>query len=139
MNPARGHASTRRLRRGGFSLIEVVVSIFIIGVILLMVQAVARSSVLVRTSKNQGVALAIARNEIEGLRAGGYAALPPNGSFPNDLLNSLPRSATTTLVISAYNDKTEQVTVSVIWKDPGATASSTVSLSTLITQTGGLP
>lgn len=123
----------------GFSLIEVIVSIFIVGVILLMVQAVARSSVLVRTSKNQGIALAIARNELEGLRAGGYATLPSSGSFSDGLLSALPSAATTTLAVSAYNAKTAQVTVSVVWRDPGSAASSTVSLSTLITQTGGLP
>lgn len=123
----------------GFSLIEVIVSIFIVGVILLMVQAVARSSVLVRTSKNQGIALAIARNELEGLRAGGYATLPSSGSFSDSLLSALPSAATTTLAVSAYNAKTAQVTVSVVWRDPGSAASSTVSLSTLITQTGGLP
>ena len=123
----------------GFSLIEVIVSIFIIGIILIMVQAVARSGVLVRTSKNQDVALAIARNELEGLRAAGYAALPPNGPFSDTLLSTLPPAATTTLTVSAYNAKTAQVTVSIIWREPGSAASSTVSLGTLITQIGGLP
>lgn len=123
----------------GFSLIEVIISIFIMGVMLLLMQAVILSGVLVRTSKNQGVALAIARNELESLRTGGYATLPANGSFSDILLSTLPRAATTTLTTSAYNAKTKQVSVSVVWLEPGSTASSTVSLSTLITQTGGLP
>ncbi|TSA43812.1 type II secretion system protein [bacterium] len=123
----------------GFTLTEVIVSIFIVSVMLLLLQAVVRSSVLVRTSKNQGIALAIARNELESLRIGGYAAIPPSGSFPDSLLSTLPTVATTTLTVSVYNSKTKQVTASVVWKDPGAAASSTVSLSTLITQTGGLP
>jgi len=123
----------------GFSLIEVIVSIFIIGVMLFSFQAVIRSGALVRTVKGQGIALAIARNELESLRIGGYAALPSSGSFRDTLLDSLPPAATTTLTVSAYNTKTKQITVSVIWKDPGSAASSTVSLSTLITQVGGLP
>ncbi|MBU6388799.1 prepilin-type N-terminal cleavage/methylation domain-containing protein [Patescibacteria group bacterium] len=123
----------------GFSLIEVTVSIFLMGVILVMFQAIIHSSVLVRTSKSQGIALSIARNELEILRAGGYAALPSSGSFADSLMSTLPAGATSTLAVSAYNAKTKQVVVSVVWLDPGATASSTVSLSTLITQTGGLP
>lgn len=128
-----GHVRSR-----GFSLIEVLVSIFIIGVILIMVQAVARSGVLVRTTKSQAIALSIARTELENIRGGGYTTLPTSGSFTNDLLSSLP-AATAALTVSAYNEKTAQVTATVTWQDPGTQASSTVSLSTLITQTGGLP
>ena len=122
----------------GFSLVEVIVSIFIVGVMLLLLQAIIYSGVLVRTSKSQGIALAIARTELEILRAGGYAALPSSGSFSNSLLSSLP-NATTTLVVNSYNEKTEQVTANVIWMDSGSATSSVVSLSTLITKTGGLP
>ncbi|MDO8231815.1 MAG: prepilin-type N-terminal cleavage/methylation domain-containing protein [bacterium] len=122
----------------GFSLIEVTVTIFIVGILLLLLQAVLQSSVLVRTTKSQGIALTITRNELEILRASGYAALPPSGSFSNSLLSTVP-SATTTLTVSTYNAGTKQVIVSVIWREPGSSASSTVSLSTLITHTGGLP
>lgn len=123
----------------GFSLVEVTVSIFIVGVAFLLLQAVIHSSVLVRSSKNQGVALSIARNEIEILRAGGYASLPASGSFSDSLLSTLPRSATTTLTVSSYNAKTKKVSVSVVWLEPGSMASSTTSLTTLITQVGALP
>lgn len=123
----------------GFSLIEVIVSIFIMGVMLLLMQAVIHSNTLIRTSKNQGIALSIARNKIENVRAGGYAALPTSGSFFDSLVSTLPHAATTTLTVSAYNAKTAHVTVNVIWLDAGASASSTVSLGTLITQVGGLP
>ena len=122
----------------GFSLIEIVVSLFIISVLLLLLLAVTRGAVLVRASSSQGVALSIVRNELESLRAGGYEALPTSGTFPNALVDALPQ-ATTTLTVSDYNTKTKQVTVAVVWLEAGSTASSTVSLSTLITQTGGLP
>lgn len=126
------------MKRRGFGLVEVIVSIFIIGVMLILLQAVIRSGTLVRNSKNQGIALAIARNKIENLRLGGYSSIPSGGSFYDPLLDSLPRAATTTLSVSAYNAKTKQVSISIIWLDSGSAASSTVSLSTLITQTGGL-
>lgn len=123
----------------GFSLIEVTVSIFIMGVMLFLLQALIQSGVLLRISKSQSIALSIAQNKLESLRAGGYATLPPSGTFSDSLVGTLPQAATTTLVVSVYNAQTKQISVSVVWRDPGATASSTVSLSTLITETGGLP
>lgn len=122
----------------GFSLIEIIVSIFIVGIMLTLLQAVIRSGVIAKTSKSQGIALSIVRNEIENLRVNGYNAIPSSGTFSDSLLNTLP-SATTSLLVSDYNDKTKQVTAQVQWQDAGSVASSTVSLSTLITQVGGLP
>ena len=105
---------------------------------MLLFQSVIRAGILARVSSNQGIALAIVRNELEILRAGGYDALPSSGSFSNELLNSLPGSAVATRVVTAYNAQTKQVSVSVEWRDAGSPASSTVSLQTLITETGGI-
>lgn len=122
----------------GFTFIEVIVAIFFVGIALIVLQSIIQSSVLVRTARDQGIALAIVRNELESLRMSGYASLPPSGSFSDSLVSTLP-NATTTLIVSDYNAKTKQVTASVIWQEAGSAASSTVSLSTLITKTGGLP
>ncbi|MFA6408249.1 MAG: prepilin-type N-terminal cleavage/methylation domain-containing protein [Candidatus Paceibacterota bacterium] len=122
----------------GFSLIEIIISIFIIGIMLVLLQAVIRGGSLARAAQNQGIALSIAQGEIESLRASGYDNLPSSGTFTDSLLDTLP-IATASLSVSDYNDKTKQVTVNVLWQNSGFTASSTVSLSTLITQTGGLP
>lgn len=123
----------------GFSLIEVTISIFIMSVMLLLLQSIIRSNVLVQTSKNQSIALSIARNKIESLRIGGYAALPASGSFSDSLISTLPLAATTTLTVTTYNARTKLVSTSVLWRDRGSTSSSTVSLSTLLIETGGLP
>lgn len=123
----------------GFSLIEVTVSIFIVGVMLLLLQALLQSGALIRMSKHQSIALSIAQNKLESLRADGYTTLPSSGTFSDSLISTLPIAATTTLTVSVYNAETKQVSVSVVWQDPGSAASSTVSLSTLITETGGLP
>ncbi len=122
----------------GFSLVEVIVSLFILGILLLLFQAVIRSASLVKAAGDQEIATAIARNELEGLRAAGYAALPASGSFADNLLSTLP-DATTTLSVSSYTPQTKLVTVAVLWQDPASSASSTVTLSTLITKVGGLP
>lgn len=127
------------MRMRGFTLVEVTVAIFIVAVMLLLLVAVIHSSTLVRISSNQGTALAIVRNKAESLRIAGYNSIPASGPFFDSLLATMPAFATTTFSVSAYNAKTKQVTVGVTWRDPGAAASTTVSLSTLVTQTGGLP
>ena len=121
----------------GFSLVEIVVSIGIVGVTLLALGALVHTAPLARMTHDKDIALAVASDELEGLRSGGYAALPPSGSFSNVLLSTLPASAGT-LTVSAYNAKTKQVDVSVSWQDAGQ-APQTVSLTTLITEIGGLP
>lgn len=108
------------------------------GVMLLLLQAVVHSNVLIRMSKSQGIALTIVRNELENVRSGGYAATPPSGSFQNSLLSTLPVGATTTRTVNAYNNNMKRVSASVVWREPGASASSTVSLETLIIDTGGI-
>lgn len=92
---------------------------------------------LTRTSEHGAVALRITEHELAALRADGYAALPADGSFANAQFSLLPENATGTIAVSTVNAKTKQVTVAVIWREPGK-ATSTVSLSTFITETGGL-
>ena len=122
----------------GFSLIEVIVAIFIVSVLLVLFQALLQNTAAARASKSQGIALSIAQDEIERVRAGGYAAVPASGSFSNSLLAALPASVAA-IATSDYNAKIKSVVVTVSWQEPGRSASSTVSLSTLIAKAGGLP
>src|ERR1035437_2031769 len=106
------HPSSR-----GFTLIEVVVSIFIIGVIVVASTMLLRAAQVNRVTQDEDIALKIANNEGGVLRAGGYAALPASGSFTNALLPSLP-SGVATVTISSYNTKTKKADVSVSWLGP---------------------
>jgi prepilin-type N-terminal cleavage/methylation domain-containing protein len=124
-------------RKTGFSLIEVIVAIAIIGMMIVTTSVLLeRLPVNSRAVSDQDVALKIARNEIETLRAGGYALLPVNGSFANPLLNSLP-SGSASVTIAVYDAKTKRADVSVSWRE--TSGARTVSLTTLIAQTSGLP
>jgi len=125
------HPSSR-----GFTLIEVTVSIFIIGIITVASTMLLRAAQVNRVTQNEDLALKIANNEVGILRAGGYAALPASGPFSNSLLLSLP-SGTATVTISSYNAKTKEADVSVSWLGPD-NVTRTVALTTLITETGGL-
>jgi prepilin-type N-terminal cleavage/methylation domain-containing protein len=122
--------------RRGFTLIEVLVTIAIIGAMLVTSQAIRLGAPLVLAAKNQDLALKIAQHEVELLRAGGYSNLPPSGTFSDTLLASLPSGAGT-LTVSTYNPKTKQIVVAVSWSEKGSARS--VSLTTLITEIGGLP
>ena len=121
----------------GSSLIEVLVTLFIVGVMVVFYQAASRSALLTRIAKDEDLALRIATHELEGLRAGGYMSLPASGSFSDSLLSNLA-SSSAAMNVSDYNTKTKQVTVTVSWTESGSSGAHSVSLSTLITQTGGL-
>jgi len=121
----------------GLSILEIIISLFLIGVVLILYSGSLNSVMLTSNAGDQELALRIANNKIESLRAGGYAAVPTSGSFSDSLLSSLP-SGQATLTTSDYNSKTKQVDVLVSWTERGTSKSHNVSLTTLITQTGGL-
>ncbi|MFZ3044086.1 MAG: type II secretion system protein [Minisyncoccia bacterium] len=122
----------------GFSLIEVVVAIAILATMIVATSALLqRMPINGREVRDQDLALKIARNEIETLRAGGYAALPASGPFVNSLLASLS-SGSGSLVVSVYDAKTKQVDVTVSWVGTAVTPRSVV-LTTLLAETSGLP
>lgn len=122
----------------GFSLIEVVVSLFVIGVVILLSASIIRAVPLSRHAKYENQAASIAQNELESLRSGGYSALPASGSFTDSLLSTLP-SGSGTVDVSDYNAKTKQVSVTVSWQEENATTTSSVAVTTLITSIGSLP
>lgn len=126
-----------KTRARGFTLIEVIVSIFIVGLMLLGLVATAQNLPLARFAKNQDLALKIAHTELETLRAGGYDALPTSGSFASSQLSSLPEGAGS-VTVSSFGTDIDEVDVVVSWQQENFTSSSTVSLSTLVTKTGGL-
>lgn len=119
----------------GFTLVEVLISIGLIGVMLLSFQAVFLGTPLAALTKNKEVALTIAKHKLAELRSSGYDALT-SGSFSDPLMTQLV-SATGTVAVSSYASTVRQVVVSVAWQERGDDQS--VSLTTLVGQVGGLP
>ncbi len=129
-------AMNKKQTTAGYTLIEILVSIFIIGIFFILLQVAANTTLLNRAVRNREVALRIANTEIENLRALPYGSLPESGSFSSPLLNSLSKGAANRAV-SDFNSQTKQLVATVSWKEPGIVNTSTVSLTTLITK-GGL-
>lgn len=121
----------------GFSLIEAVITIFIIGVVLVLYQSAVSTIRLTKIAKDQEIALRVANNKIEELRTGGYANLPESGGFSDAQLSVLP-SGSGNMEISNFNADTKQVLVEVEWQETGSSSARNVTLATLITKTGGM-
>lgn len=125
------------MRQKGFSLIEVVISLFILGVIILVYAASANTVTINQRAKNKQLAVRIAASEIETLRATPYASFPTSYNLSNTMLANLPGGASGTVDITDYNEMTKQAVVTVTWTDAGKFETSNYSLTTLVTQ-GGL-
>ncbi len=125
----------RRAACGGYTLVEVLVSIFVLGSALAVFTTASLMSTATRGTEYRDIALHIAETELETLRSVGYSTLPTSGPFVSDELAELPGGAGT-VTVTAYNAETKQVGVSVGWIEEGAERS--VTLDTLITEVGGL-
>lgn len=121
----------------GSTLIEALIALLIMGGMLVLFQIATQQVPLSRQTSNEDTALRVARTKIESVRALGYANIPASGTFSDPTLTTLP-SATATLTVSEYNVKTKEVEVTIVWREPNASSDSTVSLTTLITEAGGL-
>lgn len=119
----------------GFTLIEVLVTVFLVGMLLVGFTAVIKISALSRVSQHQEIALRIATYALEEARAQPFASTT-SGSFADANLAELAQ-ATGTLTVTSLNAKTNQLTVTVSWQEQ-AMGTSSISLSTLKTETGGL-
>jgi prepilin-type N-terminal cleavage/methylation domain-containing protein len=126
-----------RKQQRGFSLLEIIITIAIIGMILLLYQIFLSNLFLSRDAKNQEIALRIANNKIEELRAVGYDSLPSSGVFFDTQLNLLSQSSAA-MTITDFNADTKQVLITIQWFEPTSPTPKTISLTTLVTKVGGL-
>ena len=111
------------------------VTLFIIGVTLIMFQVISNSIVLNKYNRYKEVALRIAENQLQELRTTAYASLPASGSFNNSLLSSIPEGAGS-MTITEVDDGFTQATVTVTWRNPKDNGDQSVNLSTYIWQWG---
>jgi len=120
----------------GFTLIEIVVALFMMSVAIVFATIVINTMKTTRDSAYEAVAFRIANSKLSELRAGGYAALPSSGTFSDQQLVDIPQGQASTTV-SVWNAKTKQVLTGVSWQGADGTLHY-VSMTTLVTETGGL-
>lgn len=125
----------RKHSQTGFTLIEVVVTILLIGATLVLYNATSKIVVINKVNKYKEVALRIADEKVQTLRVAGYSSVPASGSFSDSLISSLPGGAGA-LTVSDVNAGTKSVLVTVSWTNPQNGATQQVNLTTYIAEGG---
>lgn len=124
----------------GFSLIESLLVIVMIGIIIILMANLPNAMSLINKSKHLSLAREIAIKSLEDKRAIKYRDLTNgNNSINDSRLNLLPQGQGWVLVedcdpsICTNNELTKQVTISINWKE---NILQTISLKTLISKVG---
>jgi prepilin-type N-terminal cleavage/methylation domain-containing protein len=120
----------------GFTFIEILIAVAVMLGLVALYGATLHTFSVTSDTSSEDIALRVASQKVDDLRAGGYAALPASGTFADSQLARIPSGAAST-TITALNAKTKQVQVTVSWY-AGKLGTRSISLSTLITQVGGL-
>jgi Tfp pilus assembly protein PilV len=128
--------------QAGISLIEIVITVMVVGFVVLTIANVPQAIQLVGISNHESLAKDIITKKIEDLRNQGYSLLS-NGTtqISDSRLINLPQGASSIIVsdcsvtICANNEHTKQVEVKVTWNEQGKIKN--VDIYTLISE-GGL-
>lgn len=122
-------------KSGGFTLVEILLSIFLILALISILLTTSASYNQTRRSNLQQLAMSIASKRMETLRNTAFASLPPSGSFADSDLSKLPQS-TATQTISNYQSSTKikLITINITWTEKGVTKNA--KLETLYSETG---
>lgn len=102
--------------RTGFTLIEILISLGLIGAALGLFAGATQTMLLRRSGDFLSTATSIASEEMEKLRATAFADLPPTATLTHADLARLPQS-TLTRTVTDESDSLKKVEVKVIWKE----------------------
>jgi Tfp pilus assembly protein PilV len=122
--------------QSGFSIIEIVVTLFIIGLTLILLQMSANSVVLNKQARYKEIATRIADQKMQSIRTTAFASIPSSGSFNDPLMSSIP-GGSGSITVTNTSATLKNVTVTVNWLNSRSNATTSVSLQTYITE-GGL-
>ncbi len=123
-------------KTGGFSLIEIVLSMFVILAIVSILFTVSATYNVSRKSSLQGIAADIADRQIETLRNTAYTSISlGTSSFTDSNLTKLP-GGTTNQTVTTYQSSLDikQVSILISWTESGIAKS--FSMDTLIYKNG---
>lgn len=119
----------------GFSLVEVLISMFIIVILGFLLLTASGTLAQTYSSNLQTIASKAASKEIETLRETPFASLPSSGAIVDPNLSKLPAGAATRTVTTYQSDPTiKQINVTVTWTFNGSARQ--LQMATLIYQNG---
>ncbi|HEV8601351.1 MAG TPA: prepilin-type N-terminal cleavage/methylation domain-containing protein [Patescibacteria group bacterium] len=105
----------------GISLIEVIVSMFVVAAIFILYISALNTVATTRKLKYEDLAYHVANKKMEELRATSFASLPASGSISDSMLNQIP-SGVGSFTVANYSGYAglKEITVTVTWTDPVA-------------------
>jgi prepilin-type N-terminal cleavage/methylation domain-containing protein len=127
---------TKKQNLRGYTIIEVLISLFIIASIVLLFVAANQAFLLNRNARYRETAVRIASSQLNVLRNTAYNSLPATGTFSHNLLSTLPQG-TANQTITSFDSRTKEVRITVTWREATAAVTQKAELTSLITQ-GGL-
>lgn len=111
----------------GFSLVEVIIAIFLIGAIVLVIANIPQAIRLITSSQSESKVREVAAKKLEDTRLTGYDNLATGiSNFSDPRLNSLAAVSAVTavdvcpLTICPGGESVKQVTISIDWSENGA-------------------
>jgi prepilin-type N-terminal cleavage/methylation domain-containing protein len=125
-----GTIQGKRNRQGGFTLVELMVTIVVLGLVIAGVGGLYYVMQITEVkSQRLDIAMRAARTKIESLRNNGYNSLTPgsNINFTGELPSSLPAGKTGTVVVSQPLPELRRVDVTVQYSDYGKQQTVTLS------------
>ncbi len=130
-----GQKSSQKLNnQAGFTVLEVMITIFVIAVSLLVFQATAHSLTLNKQGRSREIALRIADKKLQTIRTTAFASIPASGSFSDPLLSTLPNGQGN-IEVSNINSTLKDVAVTVSWTAPNGSTSD-IELQTYVASGG---
>jgi prepilin-type N-terminal cleavage/methylation domain-containing protein len=108
----------RRNLQSGMTFIEVLVSIFMIGALIVLYASLFNLTHYTKRMKNENIAYHVASKKMEELRAVPYASLPASAAFADAQLAQLP-SSSADFTVGNYSTYTgvKELVVTVNWND----------------------
>lgn len=113
-------------RAAGFSLVELIIAVALVGVIVLIVANIPNAISLVTSSQSESKIREVAARKIEDIRIGGYDNLANGTTAISDVrLNSLANVAAFTVVgdcpstICANGELVKEVRITISWNENG--------------------
>src|SRR3989344_2643573 len=117
----------------GFTLIEVLVTLFLISTAFAAYGTMVHTAILTRGAHYQETALRVAEHKLEEMRVAPYESWADEASFVDNQLDALP-SGTASVDVEEYAEGIKSAIITIVWQTRGS--EQTLSFTTLKAEGG---